>query len=93
LPEQPPLHPVKLPDAEPVGMSVTTVPSAKLAEHVPVAVPAEMRQSMPDGLLAIVPVPAPAPVTVTVTASRDGAACAPGAAPSTASSANDSSAA
>src|SRR5438093_1124763 len=60
LPEQPPpLQPVKPEPEAAVAVSVTTVPSSKMAEQTP-------PQLIPAGLLVTVPVPEPVRVTVRV---------------------------
>jgi len=57
VPEQAPVHPVKVELAIGFAVSVTDVPAAKLALHVG-------PQLSPDGLLVIVPPPEPAFSTV-----------------------------
>ena len=57
VPEQAPVHPVKVEPALGIAVSVTDVPEAKLALHV-------APQSSRDGLLVMVPPPVPAFSTV-----------------------------
>jgi hypothetical protein len=57
VPVQAPLHPAKVDPAPAVAVSVTTVPLAKFALHVP-------GQLIPGGLLVTVPLPVPARETV-----------------------------
>ena len=59
FPEHAPLQPANLSPVPAVAVNFTTVPLAKLAEHV-------VPQLIPDGRLVIVPVPVPASAAVRV---------------------------
>jgi hypothetical protein len=67
LPEQAPVHPVKVELELGVAVSATDVPVAKLALHV-------APQLMPAGALVTVPIPAPESVTVSSTVAGGGGA-------------------
>ena len=60
VPEHAPIHPAKIEFAPGLAVSVTDVPTVKLALHV-------APQLMPAGALVTVPVPAPESVTVSCT--------------------------
>ena len=57
MPEHAPVHPVKVEPSLGFAVSVTDVPTVKLAPHV-------SPQLMPEGALVTVPVPVPESVTV-----------------------------
>jgi hypothetical protein len=58
-------HPLKVEFDPAAAVNVTRVPGAKRSVHSPLAVPPLIVQSMPAGLLVIVPVPPPIPVPAT----------------------------
>lgn len=60
-PVHPPPKPSKLPPFNAPASRVTTVPGSKLAEQIPLPMPAVMVHAIPDGELLIVPLPVPLP--------------------------------
>jgi hypothetical protein len=69
VPEHAPVHPVKVEPSPGFAVSVTDVPTVKLALHV-------SPQLMPAGVLVTVPVPVPDSVTVSCTVAGGGGAVA-----------------
>jgi hypothetical protein len=69
VPEHAPVHPVKIEPAPGFAVSVTGVPTVKLALHV-------CPQLIPAGVLVTVPVPVPESVTVRCTVAGGGGAAA-----------------
>ena len=66
VPLQAPDQPLKECPLAAVAVSVTLVPSEKLALHVPLVLPAEIEQLTPLGLDVTDPFPVPLPPTVSV---------------------------
>jgi hypothetical protein len=66
VPLQAPDQPVNECPLAGVGVSVTLVPSVKLALHVPLVLPPEIEQLIPLGLDVTEPFPVPLPPTVSV---------------------------
>ncbi|HYW50229.1 MAG TPA: hypothetical protein VE861_06470 [Gemmatimonadaceae bacterium] len=61
-PVQAPVNPSKLPALLPPALSVTVLPAANEALHMPLVTPAVLVHEMPDGELVTLPVPVPAPL-------------------------------